>query len=66
MLLRFDVTDDGPVTKFVGIDITRDDYTTHMSQTPLADTLLESFNYSECDTVDTPMEPGATLTIQGL
>jgi hypothetical protein len=31
LMTRFDATDDGPVQKFVGIDIKRDEYTTHLS-----------------------------------
>jgi hypothetical protein len=62
LMTRFDATDDGPVTKFVGIDIKRDEYTTHLSQTPLAEELLERFGYSECNLVKTPMEPGTLLT----
>ena len=65
LLTRFDATDDGPVTKFVGIDIKRDDYTTHISQTPLAEQLLEEFGMSDCRTTKTPMEPNTLLTAQG-
>ena len=62
LLSRFDATDDGPVQKFVGIDIKRDAYTTHISQTPLAESLLEDFQMEDCTPVKTPMEPHTLLT----
>jgi hypothetical protein len=49
----------------VGIDIKRDDYHTHMSQTPLAESLLADFNMTDCNPVKTPMEPHTLLTAQG-
>jgi hypothetical protein len=64
LLARFDATDDGPVNRFVGIDITRDSHTTHLSQTPLSEELLKSFQMSECNPVKTPMEQGTLLTAQ--
>jgi hypothetical protein len=64
-MCRFDATDDGEVTKFVGIDIKRDEYTTHLSQTPLAEKLLKTFQMENCNPVKTPMEPGTLLTAQG-
>jgi hypothetical protein len=65
LLTRFDATDDGPVGRFVGIDIKRDDYTTHLSQTPLAESLLADFSMTDCNPVKTPMEPHTLLTAQG-
>jgi hypothetical protein len=65
LLDRFNATDDGPVRHFVGIDIRRDEYTTHLSQTPLAESLLEEFNMTDCNSVLTPMEPHTLLTAHG-
>jgi hypothetical protein len=65
LLNRFDATDDGPVRRFVGIDISRDEYTTHLSQTPLAESLLRDFDMQDCNPVKTPMEPNTLLTAQG-
>jgi hypothetical protein len=60
-LSRFDGTDDGPVKRFVGIDITRSATQTHLSQEPLARDLLEQFGMSHCNAVLTPLEPGIQL-----
>ena len=65
LMTRFDATDDGPVTKFVGIDIKRDDYTTHILQTPLAESILKDFNMTDCNPMKTPMEPNTLLTAHG-
>ena len=62
LLSRFDATDDGPVQKFVGIDITEDAYTTHISQTQLAESLLKDFNMLDCNSVKTPLELNTLLT----
>ena len=64
LLTRFDGTDDGPVHRFVGVDISRDEYTTHLSQTPLAESLLADFDMTHCNLVKTPMEPHTLLTEQ--
>lgn len=60
-LSRFDGTDDGPVHRFVGIDVTRSATQTHLSQEPLARELLEKFGMSQCNAVLTPLEPGVLL-----
>jgi hypothetical protein len=65
LLTRFDATDDGPVTRFVGIDIRRDENTTHISQSSLAESLLKDFGYEDCNPVKTPMEPNTLLTEHG-
>jgi hypothetical protein len=65
LLKRFDGTDDGPVKRFVSIDIRRDAWTTHLSQTPLAEQLLDHFDLTDCIAEDTPMSPGTILTAQG-
>jgi hypothetical protein len=62
MMDRFNATDDGPVQRFVGIDIKRDEHTTHLSQTPLAELLLKNFDMTDCNPVLTPMEPNTLLT----
>ena len=43
LLTSFKARDDGPVKCFVGIDVTRDDTHTHLTQTPLTDSLLADF-----------------------
>ena len=65
LLTRFEGTDDGLVERFVGIDIKRDEYHTHLSQTPLAESLLADFAMTNCTPVKTPMEPHTLLTAQG-
>ena len=65
LLTRFKGTDDGEVTRYVGIDIKRDEYTTHLSQTSLAESLLVDFDMMGCTPVKTPMEPHTLLTAHG-
>ena len=62
LLERFDGTDMGPVKRFVGVDITRDDHHTHLTQRPLAESLLNDFNLLDSNSVKTPMIPGTLLT----
>jgi hypothetical protein len=64
LLTRFEGTDDGEVHRFVGIDIRRDEYTTFLSQTPLAESLLADFDMTDCNPVKTPMEPHTLLKKQ--
>lgn len=62
LLTRFDGTDDGPVRKYVGIDITRTATHTNLSQEPLARELLEKCGMAECNPVlSTPLDPGVQL-----
>ena len=62
LLNRFEGTDEGPVKRFVCIDIVRDDNQTHISQIPLTDHLLESVGMLACNSVKTPMLPNTLLT----
>jgi hypothetical protein len=62
LLSRFDGTDDGPVKCFVGIDIKRDAWHTHMTQLPLIESLLKDFDLLDCNPVKIPMGPGTLLT----
>jgi hypothetical protein len=62
LMTQFDATDDGPTANFAGILVQRTEYTTHLSQTPLVEELLKRFQYSKCNTVKTPMDPGSLLT----
>ena len=61
LLSRFTGTDDGPVTRYVGLDIFRDDRHIHLSQEPLALELLDCFNMLHCNPCATPMDPGELL-----
>ena len=58
---RFSGTDMGPVTRYVGIDISRDGNHMHLSQEPLALELLERFDMLDCNSVTSPMAPGELL-----
>ena len=62
LMTRFDANYDGPVHKFVGIDIKRDENSTHISQRSLAESILKEFGYDGCNPCKTPMEPHTLLT----
>jgi hypothetical protein len=61
LLTRFTGTDDGPVSRYVGIDICRDSHHMHLSQEPLALELLDRFDMLDCNPCSTPMEAGVLL-----
>jgi hypothetical protein len=61
LLTRFAGTDDGPVSRYVGIDVFRDDQHIHLSQEPLALELLERFDMLDCNPCTSPMEAGELL-----
>jgi hypothetical protein len=61
LLTRFAGTDDGPVSRYVGIDVFRDDRHIHLSQEPLALELLERFDMLDCNPCTSPMEAGELL-----
>jgi len=61
LLTRFEGTDGGLVTKYVGLDIEQDGDNIHITQEPLVRELLERFDMSHCSPVLTPMEPGTHL-----
>jgi hypothetical protein len=58
---RFRARDEGPVTRYVGIDVTRVQDRIYLTQTPLVEELVESLGLSECNPTLTPMEPGTHL-----
>ena len=61
LLTRFAGTDDGPVTRYVGIDVYRDANHIHLSQESLALELLERFDMLDCNPCSTPMDAGTLL-----
>jgi hypothetical protein len=61
LLSRFAGTDDGPVRRYVGVDISRDANHMHLSQEPLALELLERFDMQHCNPCTTPMEAGTLM-----
>jgi hypothetical protein len=61
LLSRFAGTDDGPVRRYVGLDISRDGNHMHLSQEPLALELLERFDMHHCNPCTTPMEAGTLM-----
>jgi hypothetical protein len=61
---RFRARDEGPVTRYVGIDVTRVKDRIYLTQTPLTEELVESLGLSECNPTLTPMEPGTHLLEQ--
>jgi hypothetical protein len=61
LLSRFKGTDDGMVTKYVGLDISQNDTCTHLTQEPLARDLLDKCGMADCKPTLTPMEPGLHL-----
>ena len=61
LLTRFAGTDDGPVTRYVGMDFFRDAHHVHLSQEPLALDLLERFNMLDCNPCAHPMDAGDLL-----
>ena len=61
LLTRFAGTDDGPVTRYVGMDFFRDAHHIHLSQEPLAQELLERFDMLDCNPCAHPMDAGELL-----
>jgi hypothetical protein len=61
LLTRFAGTDDGPVTRYVGMDFFRDSHHIHLSQEPLALDLLERFDMLHCNPCANPMDAGELL-----
>ena len=58
---RFDARDEGPVTRYVGVDIHRVKDRIYLTQTPLIQELVDTLGLSECNPTLTPMEPGTRL-----
>jgi hypothetical protein len=61
LLQRFTGTDDGPVSRYVGLNITCDGDSMHLSQEPLALDLLDRFDMLGCNPCTTPMDAGVLL-----
>jgi hypothetical protein len=63
LFARFQGTDDGPVSKYVGLYVSRsnDLKTTHITQEPLIRELLERAGMQHSTPVLSPMEPGTLL-----
>ena len=62
LLTRFSGSDEGPLRRYLGIDITRDGKQLHMSQEAYAREVLERFGMQDCNPVATPMEAGYMIT----
>ena len=62
---RFKLRDLGPTSFLLGVEITRDraTCTLQLSQRQYALDILERFNFGDCGTVSTPMDPGAKLSV---
>ena len=65
-LTRFDGTDEGPVTQYLGCEFIRDrkKRTGELRQSAYAQKVLRKFEMWDCTTVKTPLEPGYRLTKQ--
>ncbi len=61
LLQCFTGTDDFPVSLYIGLYITCDSDSMHMSQEPLALDLLDHFNMLDCNQCTTPMDAGVLL-----
>jgi hypothetical protein len=57
----YDMTDLGPVKRFLGICVERDGNTVKIHQKPYIDNLLQRYGMQDCSPVATPMQPGTTL-----
>ena len=62
-MTRFDATDEGPVTQFLGIDVdyNREGGTLKISQQSTIDALLYECNMSDCNSTHAPMPAGQIL-----
>ncbi len=61
LLQHFTGTDDSPVSRYVGLNITHDSDSMHLSQEPLALDLLDHFDMLDCNQCTTPMDAGGLL-----
>jgi len=62
LLSRFEGTDDGPVSRYLGIDIRQGPLETVLSQSALIEDLLHEHGLSACNPAATPL-PAATLLL---
>jgi len=65
-MTRFDATDEGPVTQFLGIDVDydREGGTLKISQQTTIDALLYECNMSNCNSASIPLSAGQILLTQ--
>jgi hypothetical protein len=61
---RFDTRDEGLVTRYIGMDVTRVQDRIYLSQAPLVQELVNSLGLSECNPTLMPMEAGTRLLIE--
>eukprot|EP00961_Rhodomonas_salina_P126939 1711046-Rhodomonas_salina.1 len=64
MLVRFDGTDEGDVTKYLGCEVIRDRTakTLHLRQSAYIRKVLAHHGFTDANQVKTPMEPGVRLS----
>jgi hypothetical protein len=58
---RFEMSDLGPLSYFLGIAVTRDNNGLHLSQERYAEEILRRFQFSSCHPVSTPLSTGTKL-----
>jgi hypothetical protein len=56
LLRRYEMTDGGPISWFLGVSILRDSSSFRLSQTAAINTLLSQYSMTECRGVSTPAE----------
>ena len=61
LLKRFNGRDEGPVSRYIGMDVHRIQDRIYLTQTPLVEELVDSMGLSDCNPVLTPMQPGTKL-----
>lgn len=61
ILSRFSGTDEGQVRRYLGIDITRDSKSIHLSQAVYAKEILERFGMLDCNPCAAPLDAGFTI-----
>jgi hypothetical protein len=59
--IRFEMSDHGPVSYFLGIAFTRDENGLHLSQVRYAEEILRRFQCSSSHHCSTPLSPGTKL-----
>ena len=61
LLKRFKGRNEGPVTRYIGMDVHRVQDRIYLTQTPLIEELVDSMGLTGCNPVLTPMQPGTKL-----
>jgi len=59
--IRFEMSDLGPLSSFLGIAVTRDENGLHLSQKRYAEEILRRFQFSSSHPCSTPLSPGTKL-----